>query len=434
MKKLVSIIGILTIISMLISCGAEGKTIDSMQSAEYSSEQETEEKIELVLATMRHPQDTMRMENAIQNAAAGFNQSNSRYHVTVIDYLQDGAAGKQNGLRQLNAEIVSGKYPDMICFSQISPFPYISKELLLDMDECIATDVDIMPDDIISLSAMRSLGGLFLLGSNVTVDTLIAQQSRFGERYAWSLQEYLEIEAAEDPSVWIIYNITHDVLLREVGQRYVRSAINWETGVCDFDNAEFVALLDACSRIQEKPEMPGNELVGLGASFVAEGKLITAESMTDQVYTLARDEAFAGEKLSYIGWPTIDGSCGTDVRFQHPVGIVSKSEHIEGCWEFVKYLLQEVPVQYGIPVYKPRLLNELNKAKNNDELYEQMTSEQADHFLELLDHIENLAIYDETVTGIILTESEDFFAGRKSAEETASVIQSKVSLYLSELQ
>ena len=434
MKKWIAILSLLVFISFLPSCRAKESEYVHAEKAEFASEMPAETRTELILATMRHPQDTMKMENAIQSAAASFNQSNSKYYVTVVDYLQEGADGKQNGLRLLNTEITSGQCPDMICFSQISPFPYLSKGLLLDMEECLAADADVAPDDIIALDAMRSLGGVFLLGSNVTVDTLIAQQSRFGDRYAWSLQEYLEIEATEDPSVWIIYNITHDILLREVGQRYSRSAINWEVGECDFDNAEFVALLDACSRIQEKPEMPGNELVGLGASFVAEGKLITAESMTDQVYTLARDEAFAGEKLSYIGWPTIDGSCGTDVRFQHPVGIVSKSEHVEGCWAFIKYLLQEIPVRYGIPVYKPRLLDEIDKAKNSEEPYERMTDEQGEHLLDLLDHIENLAIYDETVTEILLSESESFFAGRRSAEETAELIQSKVSLYLSELQ
>jgi len=392
------------------------------------------EKTELILVTMRHPSDKGKMENAIQSAASRFNQQNNHFHVTVVDYLQDGADGWNKGVRQLNTEVISGKYPDMVCFSQLSPFPFISKGLLLDMDKCIANDSTVADDDLVALTALRSFGGLFLLGSNITVDTLVAKQSRFGERYGWTMQEYLELEAQEDDDVWIIYNISHDLFLKEVSRRYTREAIDWEHGICEFDTVKFVELLKACSRIQDKLATEDNELIGLGASFVGEGKMIVAPSMTDQIYTLARDETFAGEKLSFIGWPTIDGRCGTDIRFQHPIGIISKSDQIEGCWEFIKYLLQSEPINYGIPIYRPRLLESIHKAEESEKQYEQMSPEQASRLLSLLDHIENMAIYDDTVIGIIMDESVDFFAGNRSAEETASIIQSKVSLYLSELQ
>ena len=82
----------------------------------------------------------------------------------------------------------------------------------------------------------------------------------------------------------------------------------------------------------------------------------------------------------------------------------------------------------------PRLKELMKEAESSDEKYTQMTNEQAERFLDLLDHIENVAIYDETVMDIIMSESEDFFAGHRTAEETADIIQSKVRLYLAELK
>ena len=220
--------------------------MDKLTDAQMEADKE---KTELVLATMRSPADTLKMENEIQDAASTFNQSNEHYHVTVVDYLQEGNEGRKNGLQKLNTEITSGTYPDMICFSQISLSPFLAKGLLLDMDTCISKDETMTPEDLVAVKALRSLGGLYLLGSNITADTLIAQYARFGDRYGWSFQEYLDIENAEGSDVWVIYNITHELLLKEVAKRYVRTAIDWETGECSFNNEDFIELLNACARI-----------------------------------------------------------------------------------------------------------------------------------------------------------------------------------------
>lgn len=196
----------------------------------------------------------------------------------------------------------------------------------------------------------------------------------------------------------------------------------------------FIEILKASKRIQDKPETEDNVLYGLGGALISNGKLITAVASGDFVYNLALCEHDAGEPLSYIGWPTGNGNCGTDLIISHPVGIVSKGNHIDGCWEFIKYMLKNADSKHALPMYMPRLLEELEDAKSNEENPIQMTDRQVERFLELLDHIENVAIYDDTVMSIIMTESEDLFAGYKSAEEIARVIQSKVSLYVEEQQ
>lgn len=417
-------------ILLISGCGIE-KPVELAISKEPLDRQD--DRVEIVLATMRHPEDTQGIDNEIQNAAACFNRYSNRYHVKVVDYMQEGATDKESALRRLNTEIAAGNYPDMICFSQISPFPFLSKGLLLDMEECIAEDELINADDIIAKKALCSFGGLYFLGSNVTVDTMIADYSRFGDNYGWSLAEYLKIEAQADPGTWMIYNITPEIFLDRVSRRYTCTAINWNSGTCNFNNQDFVDILKASERIA-KPEAGNDELYGFTGTLISEGKIIAGVSISDQVYSFAINEQDAGGKLSYIGWPTIDGSCGTDIRFQHPVGIVTKSDHIEGCWEFIKYLLKDEDVSYGIPVYKPRLLERIEDAKKKEDPFEQMSPDQAARFLDLLDNIDHLAIYDETVMGIVMEESADFFAGYRSAEETASIIQSKVNLYLSEMQ
>ena len=46
--------------------------------------------------------------------------------------------------------------------------------------------------------------------------------------------------------------------------------------------------------------------------------------------------------------------------------------------------------------------------------------------------MEHTTMYDETAFEIVSTEIAPFLAGQRSAEETASIIQSRMSIYVSE--
>ncbi|NLH02375.1 MAG: hypothetical protein GX488_10945 [Clostridiales bacterium] len=86
-----------------------------------------------------------------------------------------------------------------------------------------------------------------------------------------------------------------------------------------------------------------------------------------------------------------------------------------------------------MPVYAPYLQAQINEAlqeESDDGV--KLTQEDVDRFETLLSKVKTVAVYDETILGIIESEALPFFAGQKTAEETAKIIQSKVSLYVSE--
>ena len=64
--------------------------------------------------------------------------------------------------------------------------------------------------------------------------------------------------------------------------------------------------------------------------------------------------------------------------------------------------------------------------------YYGLTREQADRFLALLEIVEAMPGSSTEIFQIVNDESAAFFAGERSAEDTAKVIQTRVSLYLSE--
>lgn len=61
-----------------------------------------------------------------------------------------------------------------------------------------------------------------------------------------------------------------------------------------------------------------------------------------------------------------------------------------------------------------------------------MTQEQADQFLDLINATTAVYGYDESILNIISDEAAAYFAGEKSLDDTANMIQSRVNLYVAE--
>lgn len=363
-----------------------------------------------------------------------FNSFSDKYYIDIDDYTNGGEYSADQAVIRLNTQIMSGNLPDMICFSSISPNAYIAKGYLADLSSFLSKDSDISMGDIAAVNALDSAGGVYYISDVFTLETTVGQFSRFGDRYGYTLSEYLDIESSLPTGTDMLYNMTKETFLRYISSRYIRTAVDWESGSCDFNNHEFIEILNASNRIKENPENLNNMEFGYGPTNVGNGSLVAAMSWVDYVWKLAYEEKMAGCKLSYIGWPTTDGSCGSDIYLYSPIGIVEQGPNREGCWEFVKYMIMNIDADkdYGLPMYLPALMAKIENAKNDEDLPVTMTDEDADRLLELISSVENIAMYDETILQLIEAESGAFFAGDRTAEQTAALIQAKASLYISE--
>lgn len=245
-------------------------------------------------------------------------------------------------------------------------------------------------------------------------------------------QKAKSIEKSLDSNQSMIYYMNPENFLVSIGGRYLQKALDLVDASCDFDNEEFISILESavqagCYEATYDPNETGQQKV-------IRGKLICFFSglMTGQDVAFDREEC--GQTLSYIGWPTVDGSNGTDIRLTQAVGINKATKNIEGCWEFVKYLLKNpilIDNASGMPTYAP-LVNEDLKMLNSGEPKFKTTEEDMEIVINLAKESEQLTYYDEEVMNIILNESSAFIQGNTSASETAKRIQSRVSLYMKE--
>lgn len=236
--------------------------------------------------------------------------------------------------------------------------------------------------------------------------------------------------------------------------------IDWESGTCNFNSDEFVQMLEFIKTFPEEidDEIFTDEYWNNYESMWREGKVIGT------VYYLSNfrdynntEKGTFGEKITMIGFPSSneDGSViSADMQF----ALSSKSSNKEGAWAFLRTFLtdeyQEENVRYGFPISikrlnelaaeareKPYYMDENGNKEEYDSTYyingqeiiiPPMTKEETDAFIEQLYSFTQVYKQDDTLLNIITEESAPYFAGQKSAKDVASIIQSRVQIYVNE--
>ncbi len=334
-------------------------------------------------------------ESSIMGSINEFNATNEKYQIVTEDYA-DAAASLDQARTVMQTKAMAGDGPDIISFEGISPLKWIGAGMLYNMDGLVAGDPDINENDILIWNALHEYNGLYLMSPTFWTETLACSSETMQKYEGWTINDYLEIEKSLDSNQSMIYYMNPENFIVSIGGRYLQKALDLVNASCDFDNEEFISILE--SAVQ-------------AGCYEA-----------------------CGQTLSYIGWPTVDGSNGTDIRLTQAVGINKATKNIEGCWEFVKYLLKNpilIDNASGMPTYAP-LVNEDLKMLNSGEPKFKTTEEDMEIVINLAKESEQLTYYDEEVMNIILNESSAFIQGNASASETAKRIQSRVSLYMKE--
>ena len=375
---------------------------------------------------------------SLATAVAGFNARSADICVELVD-LTEGGLTDAEALTRLSTQLIAGEGPDMLAFRNgaLSPFPYLRKGMLRDLEQDVEADPDIDLDDIWTAGAIwRDCGGLYLLAADFSIETRLGLRETFGDTDGWSFDAYLALARATPPDRMVMYNLTREYFFREAVSRYLRQTMDWRAGTCDFESPDFIRLLEACRDMRETPEDPNNMV--FGSNLMADGFMATELVMLNRVTDLARSTRRVGKPISVIGFPTPDGSCGTDMGM-NPVGVLTITKHPAACWAFLKDWLLHPS---AIPAYDPLLREDFLEAKSDTPKVEEgffdtsltppLTDAEEQIFYHLLEAIEHTTLCDETAMGIIREEAAGFFAGQRGAEETARLIQSRMSLYISE--
>ena len=147
---------------------------------------------------------------------------------------------------------------------------------------------------------------------------------------------------------------------------------------------------------------------------------------------------YQGDDYCFVGVPVTGESGGvfmsSDLRF----AMSSQSEHKEGAWEFMRFMLNPENQQAAerIPVIQRELDRRIDALVDNVSANDfgevDFNQSDADKLRGLIESTTAFEIDDDTIYNIIYGEAAVYFSGDRSAEEAARIIQDRLTKYVAE--
>ena len=395
-----------------------------------------------------------------------FNRSNSGVRIEVVDYSQYATEDDYSaGVTKLNTEIISGNVPDLFVADELPIEQYGAKGLLCDLYEFIDSDEELSRDDFFEniLTAMESDGKLYSIAPTFGIVSLVGNADVVGEEMGWTLQELMDVSKAHPEAQYLLDPYTTKAaMLQTMLALNLGEYVDWATGECSFNSQDFIDVLNFCNMFPESYDYNSGNHESTPALISSGRQLLASYSASDfeqfQMY-----EAMFGGHLAFKGFPTSEGIGNVAVPTGSRLSISATCSDPEAAWSFVRTALLEETYpedRYyyvnGYPLNKASF--EKLKAKAMEKQYETdpetgeqvevstggwgwddfyidiyaMTEEQAAQLDALIASVDRTYSYDQNIMNLVTEECADFFAGTKTAEQAASLIQDRVSIYVNE--
>jgi len=370
----------------------------------------------------------------LADAVVKFNSRNKEYKVVYGDYANTAL---------LEAAIVSGTGPDIFVGCGLpeldfADFAYVDLLPLLEADpEC---GRGVYEDKLLDL--LSAEGSVYWLPLCYQIITFTGPEELLeGGKTGITMEEAQEAAAAMGEGCTVFPPwMGKPEMIKYVVYFSTGKYVDYEAGTCDFVNPEFISLLE---EVNELPDSTGEVLADslLACCWAMSVPLLNGPSQANTDSSYSGVMSCAGKGFDYVGFPH-EGGGGSVFDPGVILAISSASGKQDGAWEFIRFLLSE-EIQSGpyqaLPVNRRALEAQIAQALAgelpSDPLYPHLVKleqEEVDKFLRLLENTEYLSGQNNEVNGMIRAEAEAFFAGEKTAEEVAEIIQSRASVYLGE--
>ncbi len=413
---------------------------------------------------------TMWSDQNLQEAVVNFNKKSDAYKVRIITYFDDTTEWTetkyQDAVTALNNAITSSNCPDIIDLSNSNTSSYVSKGLLLDLAPYLESS-SVKRGDLMEsvLDAYTFDGTLVCIPTDFRISTIMGRTSQLGDRTSWTIKDVMEF-ANQYPDAKLLNYSSKSSMLSTCLQYSSEAFIDYNAGTCNFESQDFLDVLEFCNTFDAETEWDRE-----GESFpkqISDGKILLNDVSIGEMDQMQMYSMMFNEPVTFIGYPTVDGSNGNRINGENCYAITTKSKHADGAWSFIESLLQYEPVQEfgyrnGFPIRKDMLEETFALAMKENGSYDEngeimldengepmiwpkttwgyddweaeiyaATPEQVQAVRDLIDSAVAASNNDETVLSIISEEAQGYFEGQKSAKDVAGVIQSRVQTYISE--
>lgn len=359
----------------------------------------------------------------IASAISDYNLQHQELPIIYIDYME---LYGDRAVEQLSVDIATGNVPDLICLNGIPYNSLANDDLLANLYTLMESDEGYTKDDFFEnqLAALEySPGVLLRMPQSVSICTVIGLKSVIGEKYTWTFEELYDTYERSGANT-LFYSQTPEQVLKELLFQSFSHFANYSTGNVNFESEEFISLLNFskyCSG--NTSDYDDDELTCLRKKEILLMPVLL--SRFDQYTEIS--EKLDGD-LIFVGYPDAGGST---LYLNNPVAIMSSSPYIKEAWQFIKLFISSnrYSSRGGWPLRREDLAHFLSA-----ELATGANTNEAVSICAELQAIDHCADFDKTLSSIVMDEAETFFFGKKTAEETAGLIQNRTELYFSEIR
>ena len=453
MKK---ICAVLTAILLLLSgCGTnekasadsygDKKAAVSMEAANEAPEEENEEQPETVLTLAVYGGTRIPVVEE-------FNESQSVYHIEVVDYSEEGTVEKDNALARINMELASGEGPDLLYLWNLGMncATYGPKGYLEDLLPYLDADEEINREDFVDslMDAALIDGRLYGTIPSFSIFSMFGPETKVGEYQPSTFTELLRLAQDNGGAARLIQqNYSGEEFLSTTMRVSSDEFIDFGSMTADFDNENFRALLELCLQFSQNTEADKNAAI---LNYCA-----VSSFMETQYY-----EAYYGEKIEFLGCPGAAEPKSYFINIMDQYGMNANSKHKAGAWSFLRLLFTEEYqtdeyVNSAFPSFpsNKKALQALaeksmstlydsdddgnkwemtQRGEQDDFAYHAATQEQVDQIMDLINSASQASNYTAMIQTIVMEEAQAYFAGDAAIDDTIARIQNRVDTYLAE--
>lgn len=404
-----------------------------------------------------------------------FNKSSDKYRIKVdnygkyLEYDDETNQTLNSPEKQFKLDLVAGKQFDILfSYSNSTIAEFAPKGVFVDLYDFLGKNGSISKDEICeNVIANNEIDGkLYSITPSFDVTTL-AVKSKFYDKPTWTLEEFMKTYEGLPKDMKVFSDNSKDMLLESLTSGI--NVIDTEKNTCNFNSPELVSLLEFINKEGGKGEINWDTATDdeMEKYWQEEetanknDKALLRECYLSDLREYARmEQGYFGDKINLVGYPGAGGN-GAVYNGRDYFAIMSGSENKEACWDFINTFLseeyQDSDNLYDIPVRKSSLEKRLDKCMEkpyyidedgkkqeyDDTVYimdkeikiKPITKEQRDFLEEYIlgatsRGLEN-GISDD-ISNIITEEVEAFFNKEKSAQEICDILQSRISIILSE--
>lgn len=401
----------------------------------------------------------------IRQAAVAFHKSHKDYRIEFKDYSE----GEGDRLSAMNMDILTGKNMDVIVLDFLPINQYVSSNALEDLTPYYEKDLEISEKDLIdSVSeAMKIDGKLYYVSPGFNIRSVAARTKDVGDGYGWTYDDMKKLLTEKGGDVSLFYDedtTSKSELLTELLYNGVVDFVDWESGECNFESQEFKEVLELCNErgLTGETEMSDadiQELVSSVPEKLQSGKVLLYRVDTLNFESMQQAGQIFGEDVTYIGYPNKEKQ-GSYFKFVCPMGICSTSEQKDVAWEFLRTFMtreyqglriNDVSTPTRKDIFELQLTAKMATDKYIDEFGQEikpledtwmwgtftfqkspLSKQEADTYVDLVNHIFRTSSDDETMLNIVVEEAEAYFSGKRSIDETTAIIQNRCKTYVNE--